>query len=66
MIFWSEAKHESKQAGTLQTDILTIFFIVGKCDWDKAKIIDICPPVLTKEFQKRIRMLPNLSVPHSL
>ena len=51
MIFCSEAENELKQAAKLQTDILKIFFTVGKCDWDKAIITEIRPPVLTQEFQ---------------
>ena len=51
MIFRSEAENESKQAAKLQTDILKLFFIVGKCDWDEATITDICPPALTQTFQ---------------
>ena len=51
MIFRSEANNESKQAAKLQTNILKIFFSVGKCEWDEATITEICPPVLTQEFQ---------------
>ncbi len=51
MIFRSEAENELKRAAKLQTDILKIFFAVGKCNWDEATITEICPPVLTQEFQ---------------
>jgi hypothetical protein len=51
MIFRSEAENESKQAAKLQTDILKLFFTVGKCDWDEATITEIRPPVLTQTFQ---------------
>ena len=39
MIFRSEAENESKQAAKLQTDILKLFFINGKIDWEEAKVI---------------------------
>ena len=51
MIVCSEAKNKFKQAAKLQTDTLKIFFTVGKCDWDEATITEICPLVLTQEFQ---------------
>ena len=41
MIFRSEAKNESKQAAKLQTDILKLFFINGKIDWEEAIVTEI-------------------------
>jgi len=51
MIFRSEAKNESKQAAKLQTDILKLFFINGKIDWEEATVTKIRSPVLTQAFQ---------------
>jgi hypothetical protein len=51
MIFRSEAENESKQAAKLQTDILKLFFTVGKCDWEETTITEIRPPALTQTFK---------------
>jgi hypothetical protein len=43
MIFQSKVMNKSKQAANLQTIILKIIFIVGKCDWIDARSLKSVP-----------------------
>ncbi len=59
MFCYQKPTTSQNQAAKLQTNIFKNFFIGGKCNWNDAKITDICPPVLAQEFQNP-PMLPNL------